>query len=837
MKTQFWTTDWFGMLIVVVLFGLFGASITEPLERSAYDLGVRNSAQDPSADIAIIAIDDQSIDNLGRWPWPRSILASLIDRLVEAKASVIAPLVFFSEPQLDPGLLKLRELSRDFGQLGFSGSNAETFKQKLVEAEDSLDTDSRLAAAMGRATNVVLPMQFDKGDPLGNPSQPLPDPVAANALSNIEDRIGAAGVGALPTSTISVQPPIPEFTTVAAGLGALLYNVEPDGGVRTDPLVVSYYDRYFPSQSLLIAARSLNLKPADIKVQLGEGVQLGRLNIPTDSALQMLTFFYAKKDGKSRFTTDSFYDVYADKVPVSKYANKVVIIGPTAFGVGQATKTPTDEAMQPVEVMAHQVSSILSEHFFVIPAWAFGLEWLVWLGVVLFLTLALPRLTAGPAALITLAILAGLFVTHLMAMTTQGSWLRLMSPLVLLFAGYLFLTVKKYFLTERSKLRTDDRLTDVNRQLALQYQQEGKLDMAFEKLRSCPVDEALLETLYNLALDFETKRHWAKANSVYEFITKTDANFKDIKARKSANEQKTQFFGSGSGGGGGGGMTALGPGSMLGRYQVERELGKGAMGVVYLGRDPKINRVVAIKTMALSSEFEADELAEVKARFFREAETAGRLTHPNIVTIFDAGEEHDLAYIAMEFLHGHDLARYTKEETLLPVPVVMGIIYKAAVALSYAHSQNVVHRDIKPANIMYEPEAKKVKLTDFGIARITDSSKTKTGMVLGTPSYMSPEQLSGKKVDGRSDLFSLGVMLYQMTTGRLPFKGESMATLMYKIANEPHESIFVVRPELQQMRPCLAAIIDRALNKDADKRYQTGDEMARDLQECAKTRA
>jgi serine/threonine protein kinase len=150
-------------------------------------------------------------------------------------------------------------------------------------------------------------------------------------------------------------------------------------------------------------------------------------------------------------------------------------------------------------------------------------------------------------------------------------------------------------------------------------------------------------------------------------------------------------------------------------------------------------------------------------------------------------------------------------------------------ALSYAHQNNVVHRDIKPANIMYEPESDAVKVTDFGIARITDSSKTKTGMVLGTPSYMSPEQLAGKKIDGRSDLFSLGVMLFQMACGKLPFEGESMAQLMFKIANEPHPHIREFNPQVPE---CLAAIIDRALAKDNRQRYQTGAEMAADLRAC-----
>jgi serine/threonine-protein kinase len=272
---------------------------------------------------------------------------------------------------------------------------------------------------------------------------------------------------------------------------------------------------------------------------------------------------------------------------------------------------------------------------------------------------------------------------------------------------------------------------------------------------------------------------------------------------------------------------------MLGRYQVEKELGKGAMGVVYLGKDPKIGRVVAIKTMALSQEFEGEELTDARERFFREAETAGRLQHQNIVTIFDAGEEHDLAYIAMEFLKGRDLTEYCKSDKLLPVPVVLSIVARVAEALAYAHKQQVVHRDIKPANIMFEPESDTVKVTDFGIARITDSSKTKTGLVLGTPSFMSPEQLAGKRVDGRSDLYSLGVMLYQLLAGVLPFRGDSMAELMYKIANEPAPDIRKVRPDLPM---ALTVVLGRALTKAPEDRYQDGLVFATELRDVIAAR-
>jgi serine/threonine-protein kinase len=368
--------------------------------------------------------------------------------------------------------------------------------------------------------------------------------------------------------------------------------------------------------------------------------------------------------------------------------------------------------------------------------------------------------------------------------------------------------------------------------LGLAFQGQGQLDMAFDYFRKSPADDTLLDNLYNLALDFERKRQFNKAESVFRYMAGHNPKFRDVGERISRAKQlsETTIFGGGQAHPGG--TMLLGPGTekpMLGRYQVERELGKGAMGVVYQGRDPKIGRVVAIKTMALAQEFEADELADVKARFFREAETAGRLNHPHIVTIFDAGEEHDLAYIAMEFLKGGDLVPYTKPGGLLPVDRVISIVARVADALGYAHRQNVVHRDVKPANIMYEPDSDTVKVTDFGIARITDASKTKTGMVLGTPSYMSPEQLAGRKIDGRSDLFSLAVSLYQLASGRLPFDGESMAQLMFKIANEPAPDIRSFNPHLS---PALASFIERAMAKEADARLQTGEAFAQALRAC-----
>jgi tetratricopeptide (TPR) repeat protein len=458
----------------------------------------------------------------------------------------------------------------------------------------------------------------------------------------------------------------------------------------------------------------------------------------------------------------------------------------------------------------------------------------VFLLIAVYLVLVLPRLRAARGALVTSALFTLLLVAHFILMTTQAIWLQLMMPAALLLAGHLLLTTKRFLMTEKGKQKSDAESAESNRMLGLAFQGQGQLDIAFDKFRKVQVDDSLMEVLYNLGLDFERKRQFNKAESVFKYMAEYNPKFRDLEARLAQCKAMSETVMLGATGKSNASTLVLDKAGvskpMLGRYEIEKELGKGSMGVVYLGKDPKIGRVVAIKTMALAQEFEADELEDVKARFFREAETAGCLNHPNIVTMYDAGEEHDLAYIAMEFLKGQDLSPYTKPDNLLPLPQVMNIIARVADALDYAHKQNVVHRDIKPANIMYDHETDTPKVTDFGIARIIDTSKTKTGMVLGTPSFMSPEQLAGKKIEGPSDLFSLGVTLYQMACGKLPFDGDSMAQLMFHIANEPHTDILSIRPDLP---PCLVAIINRSLAKQVAERYTTGAEMAEALRQCA----
>ena len=831
MKSRFWKTDWFwGLAVVVLMLFAGGSDLLQSLERKAYDMGLQATSRAPSERIAVIAIDDTSIANIGRWPWSRDVHAKMTELLAGAKAKVVGNTVFFSEPQIDPGyqyIAKLLEIAALSATAARASPEMARFVATLREAEEALNTDRKLAESYSRAGNVLLPMLFVLGEPRGRPDQALPDWVQKNAVGALQ---GSADLQPLPT--LAAQIPIAGVGMAAAGLGHLNANPDVDGGIRTEPLVLQHFDQYYPALSMMIAARSLNLGPADIKVRLGEGVTLGRLRIGTDPALQLHTYFYKDRDGRPPFQVDSFYDVLTGKIPAEKYRDKIVLIGPTAAGVGSTSVTPVSPAMPPVLTLAHSVSSILQEHFFVTPTWGWLVEKGVFLLVAVYLIALLPRLNAGPAAAVTVAILAALLGAHVVLMTAQATWIKLMVPATLLLVGHLALVTKRFMVTERAKLKSDESSAESNRMLGLAYQGQGQLDMAWDKFRQVPLSDALMENLYNLALDFERKRQFNKAEAVFRHMDSFNPKFRDVAQRLSRAKQLSETVMLGGASSGRTNASILGEGGgtiekpMLGRYQVEKELGKGAMGVVYLGKDPKIGRVVAIKTMALSQEFEADELAEVKERFFREAETAGRLSHPNIVTIYDAGEEHDLCYIAMELLKGGDLVPYTKPGKLLAPDKTVSIVARVADALGYAHRQAVVHRDVKPANVMYHADSDSVKVTDFGIARLTDSSKTKTGMVLGTPSFMSPEQLAGKKIDGRSDLFSLGVTLYQMLCGKLPFEGESMAQLMYKISNEAPADIRSINPAVP---PSLVAFLERALTKNPDERVQTGEEFAAGL--------
>lgn len=835
---KYWQSDWIIGLVVMLLCML--GSVTElnrDLELSGYDLGVRfSSTKSANQDVVIIKIDEASLQKKGGWPWPRNIIAEATKKIAATRPAVIGYVLPLDREQSTHGLEYIEAIKNLIAKE--SGLSSRRMKRLVRSAEASMDTDQIFANSLYNAGRVVLAIPFL--DTLKSEKPPF-------GLAEHIKRYRLTGIyGAKPEksswknwfvpdpvlSTEKLYPPIKKLTRQAGGAGTLYLGVD-RAHIRTEPLVMKYGQDYIPSFVLMMAARNRALSPRSIKVDLKKHtVTLEREQIKVDKKLRIYPKFYKGKKDESAFPEYSMLDVLEGRVSKNSLRNKTILIGVTAPQHALPQVTPIGEVMAPVRVIAHKVSSLLNDELYEVPDWSLLAQLLFLFVIGLYLMFLLPRFRMGTGMAISSIFLIAILNVHFISMVAQSTWLPMMTPLFALLIGHLVLAAKKFVDSHLSAIKIE--LSQANQLLGQSFHAQGNLDQAMEKYRKCIVNSSLLEQMYNLGLDYERKRQFNKSIPVFESIQENAPNFRDVSERLARNAEVSNaiVLGGSASPSANGTLVVSNAGMekpMLGRYQIDKEIGRGAMGMVYLGHDPKIGRTVAIKTLMLSQEFEGDKLVEVKERFFREAETAGRLNHPNIVTIYDVGEDQEMSYIAMDYLKGTDLLGYSKQGTLLPALEVMDVTIKVADALNYAHQQKVVHRDIKPANIIYDKETGVLKVTDFGVACLTDTSKTKTGTILGSPSYMSPEQLAGNRVDGRSDLFSLGISMYQLLTGELPFVGESLASLMYKIANEKHPDIRMFNPELPS---CVAKIINKALHKDIERRFQSGEQMVSAIRRC-----
>ncbi|MCK4863852.1 MAG: CHASE2 domain-containing protein [Gammaproteobacteria bacterium] len=833
-----WKSDWLIGLVVMLLCML--AAITDlnrDIELAGYDLGVRfSSTKSANQDVVIIKIDEASLQEKGGWPWPRDILAEATRVIASARPAVIGYVLPLDREQSAHGIEYIREL-KELVKKRAGGTYTEV-KRLLRKAEIRMDTDQVFATSLYKAGRVVLAIPFLDSNKLKASSLGLPEHIRRYRLKGVIGTKTEKSVlkkWFLPApilSTEKIYPPIKALARQAGGAGTLYLGVD-KSHIRTEPLVIKYGKDYMPSFVLMMATRNQALSTRSIKVDLkSHKISLGGEEIKVDNKLRIYPKFYRGNKGSSAFPEYSILDVLNRKVSKSALRGKTILIGVTAPQHALPQETPIGEVMAPVRVIAHKVSSLLNDELYAVPEWVLPAQLSMLLIIGLYLMFLLPRFRMGTGMALSGLLLIAILNVHFISMVAQSMWLPMMTPLLALVIGHLVLASKKFVDSHLSVIKLE--LSQANQLLGQSFHSQGKLDQAMEEYRKCIVNTSLLEQMYNLGLDYERKRQFNKAIPVFESIQVHAPNFRDVSERLARNAEVSNAIVLGGSGAASPNGTLVVSNSgmekpMLGRYQIDKEIGRGAMGMVYLGHDPKIGRTVAIKTLMLSQEFEGDKLVEAKERFFREAETAGRLNHPNIVTIYDVGEDQEMSYIAMDYLKGKDLLGYSKKGTLLPAMEVMSVIMKVADALDYANLQKVVHRDIKPANIIYDKKTGILKVTDFGVACLTDTSKTKTGTILGSPSYMSPEQLAGKRVDGRSDLFSLGVTMYQLLTGELPFVGESLASLMYKIANEKHPDIRMFDPELPA---CVAKIINKALHKDIELRFQSGEQMLSALRRC-----
>lgn len=819
---------------------VLGASSLEyfPLNRldyAAYDVMSRMRKSGAPADVVIVAVDEKSEEAQGSWPWPRAHIASLVERLQSYGPKVVGVDIFYPERESIPGLASVRKVSENLKNT--KGKATRELYRSLKEAERQLEGDSRLVSSAKSSGNVVYPFLFAGTGKAGEDE--VPPFLEKNSLVIDTPPVDITRVKA---DLLSLKNPLPAlirtkkeaksvkhpFGGLAAAARSLGHgNVLPDGDgtVRHEALLVPYRGRYYPSFALQVALAYLNNDTRPVAALRADeavpGIGMGETHIPTDGDFRMLPNF----GGREKIPAFSSADVMGGTVEGKEFRGKAVLVGYTGTGA-RRYPVPSGQSLSAVEIAAGAVDSIIRDNHIVRPRWAFGIEFLVIAYFGVFVSFILPRVGVKVGGVLIILSILPAFAAAAFLFFSLGYWVMLFSPSLLISAGYLSIVMREYVSFGKRSAKEADTI-ESNKMLGLSFQNQGLLDLALEKFMKCPVkDQSVKVLLYNLALDFERKRMPARAIAVYEHILKA-GSFKDAKKRaRSLGAAEGTAVISRDASGRGTMMQNAGTGAnpTLGRYEILRELGRGSMGMVFLGRDPKINREVAIKTLTFA-DVEEGQLAEVKKRFSQEAEAAGRLSHPNIVTIYDAGEEHDMAYMAMELLAGSDLRSFCSRGNLLPSKEVMRIIADVADALDYGHKKGVIHRDIKPANIMLL-DGGTVKVTDFGIARIVEHSTTHTRMIQGTPGYMSPEQVNGEKVGPQSDLFSLGAVFYELLSGKKAFPGDGVSSILYRISKGDYLALSAVARKVPSR---LNSIVKKLLATKTAKRYKRGADVAKDI--------
>ena len=491
-----------------------------------------------------------------------------------------------------------------------------------------------------------------------------------------------------------------------------------------------------------------------------------------------------------------------DSFPPSALAGKTIFLDSAPTLVASAAVLPSGQFVTKSELAAQLLADLEQGRAIVAPSWVRALEWFAPAMLAIVAALFMPSRNRRDIILLaTIMVLGVILIEGLFLMIGR---VRLdLGRAVIIFIGASILSWWLAGAVKRASVTAYKRGVD--------FLTAGRLEPAFAEFRRCEQTETLASAMYKLSLAFEEQAKPERAEAVIEWMKRTHG--------QTTPENNFSLGGK------------KGTPQRLGRYVIERKLGRGAMGAVYLARDPRINRAVALKVIPIEKEFEDEELKEARLRFFREAESAGRLTHPNIITVYDCGEDKRLAYIAMEYLQGISLTLFTNPKKLLAPNKALELCARTAEALDYAHNQGVIHRDIKPANLLYSLRQDLLKISDFGVARLTDNNRTKTGIVLGTPMYMSPEQLNAETLTGHSDLFSLGVTLYELLVGEVPFKASNIAVLMTRITTDDPAPVSNRRPGVP---PSVDTVLAKALAKRPEERFASGAEMAIALRNCAK---
>lgn len=793
-----------GITFCFALLCLFRPLPFEYLTLKAYDVFERHYPLNKAvSDIVQIDIDERSVRRYGSWPWPTPVLSRLLDQIAHLKPKTIGlalPLTIPETPSAE-GLDRLEQRLLDDHLQNLpeaSPAVTQTIRNAFSAERHRLKGDAALADAVRRAGNVVLPVQAFADRPGVQPRMlPVdrPHPWRAQHLTEIRF---------LPTGDRPAVLPAESPVLSAASAAGPVYRLRDlDGGMRRSQAFFSIGDSLVPSYSLCVVSHFLDVPIKDIRIDAS-----GRLAM-NDRVMPLArngSFRIRSAAPDARQQRLSAVDILAggDRM-AADLTGRVAMVTVSAAGAEPENETLSDPHGFP-EIDLNSVRTLLAGTPIRMAEGAKLVEFITVLFVGSLATWVAVRFQRR------VLFLAGAAIAFLLAaigfsVFRFADWWQ---PLIVPGAQALLTPVLLALLCDagdRLAIRQDVTRADLFSHLS------GEPHLLAEKIGPL---------LYRLATAFERRQDWDNARRVHTFIRELTRQGRTKTALTQPPEGAANPVPTAK-------ATGLGNGnrSHLGRYEIIRQIGKGAVGYVYLGRDPRINRTMAIKTIRFSEEMTSDELAVMKAKFFREAESAGALSHPRIVTIYDAGEDDALAYIAMEYLDGLSLKAFTRGAKRLPLAKVVGIGADIAEALDYAHRQGVIHRDVKPANIMLLKTGD-IKLTDFGMARMISTSETQTGTIKGTPYYMSPEQFAGAPVDGRTDIFSLGISLFQLMTGEPPFRGDTPAKLMNAIMNLPHPDPRAFNPEIPSP---VVSVLDRALEKLPERRYRRALHMAKHLRQ------
>ena len=795
------------LFVAVLYVNNFGPLVK--LEWAIQDMLYSFRGQDNySSDIILVNIDRETLRTFGDWPWHRDKIADLL------------------------------------AAVG-SGGPRTVLLDMLFDAnvnEDTLGYTNILAGQMSWIEGLVLPYELSPAEYMTNkvstPKHLFKSSMQVNNDLGILDEKASL-------QAHKVFLPAEQLCEYAKGLGFKHTIIDKDRKVRWEPLVMQYEGYYYPSVSLAAAANFLGVPAGSITVRGSEYITMGSKRVPTNSQGQL--FINYNKPGRS-FIEVSAVDILTEKYKPADLKNKLVIISLTSEYITDYYSTPISSELPAAEKTANVIENIIHTNFVNRLDNSPGRDVLLLIGLGIIFAFILPRVSLMYRLII---LVASLFVFANLNFILFNSYKMLFRSLYMGLELFLLLLASPFL---------DNELLHKLGSLTVGFKADSETPKLpkIELPRSEPIQakhkarkssEEVIETVAMEKGEFPkpSERHASVSDTAYEHKVAEPAS---LAARPPVKIEAMQAIDNKVGA-----MDASEPHGLqpeipsreqeasveiasdsspihsLGRYKVLGVLGKGAMGTVYKGIDPAIDRNVALKTIRLDFVNDPTELAELKERLSREAKAAGMLSHPNIVTIYDVGTERKLQYIAMEYLEGQTLEDMIRRKVKFNYRIIAQIIAQICSALDYAHGRGIVHRDIKPANIMVLGDYR-VKVMDFGIARVDSSSMTRTGIAMGTPNYISPEQLQGKAVDRRCDIFSLGVVMYEMLVQKRPFRGENLTALIYNIVNaepEPPTSIDKAIPLL------FDRVIEKALKKNPAERYQKASEISAALADFIET--